>query len=156
MSAVTHEPAPTTARTDPAQALRRAALAVAQLGNPDLFSDLVRQLAEDLGSSVAFIAVFEDPARQRMSTLAARMDARPLRNFSYLLEGTPCEQVVGRAFRFLASGAAAEFPKGSMFGAKGMDSYAAYPLVDSEGAPLGLIAVMDRAPIADPDLAESL
>jgi PAS domain S-box-containing protein len=156
MSAVTHEPAPPTARTDPAQSLRRAALAVAQIGSPDLFSDLVRQLAEDLGASVAFIAVFEDPARQRMSTLAARMDDRPLRNFSYLLEGTPCARVVGRAFRFLASGAAAEFPKGSMFGAKGMDSYAAYPLGDSEGAPLGLIAVMDRAPIADPDLAESL
>ena len=43
-----------------------------------------------------------------------------------------------------------------MFGAKGMDCYAAYPLNDSEDHPLGIIAAMDRTPIADPDLAESL
>ena len=156
MSAVTHEPAPAPGRSDPAQALRRAALAVAQLGSTELFGDLVRQLAEDLGASVAFIAVFEDVARLRMRTLAARMDGSPLRNFDYALEGTPCAQVVGRAFRYVASGAAAEFPKGSMFGAKGMDCYAAYPLNDSEGQPLGIIAAMDRSPIADPDLAEAL
>ena len=98
-----------------APALRRAALAVAQLGSAELFSDLVRELAEDLGASVAFIAVFEGADRQRMSTLAARMDGRPLRNFSYLLEGSPCAQVVGRTFRYIASGAAAEFPPGRSF-----------------------------------------
>jgi PAS domain S-box-containing protein len=156
MSAVTHEPAPVPARTDPAQALRRAALAVAQLGSPELFGDLVRQLAEDLGASVAFIAVFDDAERLTMRTLAARMDGRPLRNFSYPLAGSPCAQVVGQAFRYIAHGASGEFPKGTIFGAKGMDSYAAYPVGDSEGAPLGLIAAMDRAPIADADLAESL
>ena len=156
MSAVTHQPAPVPARRDPAQALRRAALAVAHLGSEELFGDLVLQLAEDLGAAVAFIAVFEDAARMRMRTLAARMDGRPLRNFDYALQGTPCAQVVGRAFLYVASGAAAEFPRGSMFGAKGMDCYAAYPLNDSEGEPLGIIAAMDRAPIADPELAESL
>ena len=156
MSAVTQQPASVSARCDPAQALRRAALAVAHLGSEELFGDLVRQLAEDLGAAVAFIAVFEDAARQRMRTLAARMDGRPLRNFEYPLQGTPCAQVVGRAFLYVASGASVEFPKGSMFGAKGMDCYAAYPLNDSEGEPLGIIAAMDRAPIADPELAESL
>src|SRR5690606_17449956 len=132
-SAVKHEPAPVPARTDPAQALRRAALAVAQLGSPELFGDLVRQLAEDLGASVAFIAVFDDAQRLTMQTLAARMDGRPLRNFSYPLAGSPCAQVVGQAFRYIARGASDEFPKGTIFGAKGMDSYAAYPVGDSEG-----------------------
>ena len=157
MSTVTHEPSarrPTLA--DPAQALRRAALAVAQLGSPGLFGDMVRQVAEDLGASVSFIAVFEDAERVTMRTLAARMDGRPLRNFSYTLAGSPCAQVVGHAFRYIASGASAEFPPGTIFGAKGMDSYAAYPLSGSDGAPLGIIAAMDRAPIADADLAESL
>jgi GAF domain-containing protein len=37
-----------------------------------------------------------------------------------------------------------------------MDSYAALPLNDSAGRPLGLIAAMDRAPMRDPALAEAM
>ena len=54
------------------------------------------------------------------------------------------------------SGVAVEFPPGSLFGAKGMDSYAAFPLNDSAGTPLGLLVAMDRQPIADAELAEAL
>jgi PAS domain S-box-containing protein len=161
MAAVTQIIAPDAARTDAdweavAQALRRAALAVAQLGSPTLCADLVRHLADDLHASVAFFAIFEDPRRETMRTLAARMDGRELRNFSYPLEGTPCAEVVGHSFRYIAEGTLAAFPTGSIFGAKGMDSYAAYPVNASDGTPLGIIAAMDRQPIADPELAESL
>ena len=161
MAVVSQVTSPVQARSDAAwersaQALRRAALAVAQLGSPDLFVDLVQQLADDLSAAVAFVAVFENPERSEMRTLAARMDGKLLRNFSYLLAGTPCARVVGHAFLYIASGGIREFPPGSMFGAKGMDSYAAYPVTASDGTPLGLIAVMDRTAIADPDLAESL
>ena len=91
-----------------------------------------------------------------MRTLAAVLDGKLLRNFDYQLQGTPCAQVVGRAFRYVAHGVAAEFAPGTMFGAKGMDSYAAFPLNDSDGAPLGLLVAMDRRPIADAALAEAL
>ena len=53
-------------------------------------------------------------------------------------------------------GVASEFPPGSLFGAKGMDSYAAFPLFDSAGTALGLLVAMDRQPIADAALAEAL
>ena len=84
-----------------------------------------------------------------MRTLAAVLDGQLLRNFDYELQGTPCAQVVGHAYRYVARGVAAEFPSGSVFGAKGMDSYAAFPLNDSDGTPLGLLVAMDRQPIAD-------
>ena len=145
-----------TAPDSAAPALRRAALAVAQLGSPQLFDDLVRQLADELGAAVVFIAVFDDGERSVMRTLAARMDHRTMRNFSYVLAGTPCERVVGHAFRYIASGAAADFAADTIFAAKRMDSYAAYPLNASDGAPLGLIVAMDRVIIPDADLAESL
>ncbi len=138
------------------QSLHRAAMAVAQPGGPDLFAQLVEQLAESLGVAVAFVAVFEDESRTRMRTLAARLDGKPLRNFGYALEGSPCQQVVGNRFRHVGRGVAAEFAQGTLFAAKGMDSYAAYPLNDSAGTPLGLLAAIDREPIADAALAEAL
>ena len=151
-----------TARTEPAgwddaaKAMFRAAQAVAQAGGPKLFADLVRELADTLRVATVFVAVFGDETRRQMRTLAAVLDGRTLQNFDYALEGTPCAKVVGRAFRHVPRGVAAEFPPGTIFAAKGMDSYAAFPLSDSDGTPLGLLVAMDRQPIADAALAEAL
>ncbi|NLD55779.1 MAG: PAS domain S-box protein [Burkholderiaceae bacterium] len=139
-----------------AQSLRRAALAVARADTPELFGDFIRQLTEDLRAAAGFLAIFEDPERRYMRSLAARFDGDDIENFSYELAGTPCADVVGRAFRYIAGGVAWLYPDAATFGPGGMDSYAAYPLTANDGTPLGLIAVMDRNPIADPELAESL
>jgi PAS domain S-box-containing protein len=139
-----------------AQAMFRAAQAVSHPGGPTLFEDLVRALAENLRVSTVFAAVFADDTRTRLRTLAAVVDGKLLRNFDYPLAGSPCEKVVGHAFRYVPSGVAAEFPPGTIFGAKGMDSYAAFPLNDRADNPLGLLVAMDRQPIADVTLAEAL
>jgi PAS domain S-box-containing protein len=151
-----------TARTEPsgwdpaAQAMYRAAQAVTQRGGASLFADLVRELADTLRVSTVFVAVFSDETRRHMRTLAVVLDGSMLKNFEYPLEGSPCAKVVGRAFRHVVRGVAAEFPPGTIFGAKGMDSYAAFPLFDSDGNSLGLLVAMDRQPIADGALAEAL
>ncbi len=137
------------------QALRRVALAVAHPGGPRLFDHLVGELADALRVSVVFVAMFADDAQTLLRTLAVRLDNQALRNFDYPLEGSPCAQVVGRTFRFAASGVAREFQPGTIFAAKSMDSYAAYPLTDSSGAALGLLVAMDRRPIADGDIAHA-
>jgi PAS domain S-box-containing protein len=149
-------------RTEPAgwdsaaKAMFRAAQAVARSGGPQLFAELVRELADTLRVATVFIAVFSDETHRQMRTLAVVLDGRVLRNFDYPLEGSPCAHVVGRAFRHVVRGVASEFPPGSLFGAKGMDSYAAFPLFDSAGTALGLLVAMDRQPIADAALAEAL
>src|SRR4029450_7878273 len=109
-----------------------------------------------LDADVAFVAVFDDVGRTHMRTLAAWLDGRLLRNFSYALAGSPCERVVGREFRYVARGVSAEFDPGTIFGAKGMDCYAAYPLFDGSGESLGLLVAMTRTTMTDPALAESM
>ena len=148
--------ASTTHWGDAAQAMFRAAQAVSHPGGPGLFSDLVRELAGVMQAATAFVAVFADDSHNELRTLAIQLDDEVRENFVYPLEGTPCAHVVGRAFRYVPQGVAAEFPPGAIFAAKGMDSYAAYPLNDSDGAPLGLLVAMDRKPIADAALAEAL
>ncbi len=138
------------------EALRAAATAVSAEGGESVFGTLTRAIAAILDVDVAFIAIFDDDAPGRMRTLAAMLDGGMLRNFEYELEGSPCAKVVGRAFRMVESGVRCEFPPGTLFEVKGMDSYAAFPLNDSAGRPLGLIATMDRAPMRDALLAESL
>ena len=139
-----------------AEEMRRAALAVSRVGGADVIQDLVAELASILGVAAAFVAVFADDEHARLRTLAAWLDGRMLRNFEYPLAGSPCADVVGREFRFVESGVASRFPAGTIFRAKGMDSYAAYPLSDSAGEPLGLLVAMNRTPIADAGFAESM
>jgi len=138
------------------EALRAAALAVSSAEGEQVFGELVRYLAEVLDVDVAMISVFANDERTRMRTLAARLDGKPLATFEYELEGSPCRAVAGREFRFVGAGVNPEFPRGTLFSAKGMDSYAALPLNDSAGRPLGLIAAMDRTPMRDPALAEAM
>jgi PAS domain S-box-containing protein len=137
-----------------ADALRRAAEAIGETDQGNVYQTLVQFLAAILRVDAAFIAVFTDATRTQMRTLAAILDGRPLRGFEYALAGSPCAAVVGRAFRFVPAGVREEFPPGTMFRAKGMDAYAAYPMTDPAGVPLGLIAAMSRAPMRSPDLAE--
>jgi len=140
-----------------AQALRRAAMAAAHPGGPTLFADLVSELAGALDAAAVFVAGYESDQRTHMRTLAAMLDGKLLKNFVYRLAGSPCEKVVGGTdFRYVAQGVAPEFQAGSMFAMKGMDSYAAYPLQDSAGRPLGLLVAMDRTPVADADHAEAI
>jgi PAS domain S-box-containing protein len=159
MSASLPAPLPPPAPADwnaAAQAMFRAAQAVSHAGGPGLFADLVRELAHILGVATVFVAVFTDERRTRLRTLAATLDGRVLQNFDYPLEGSPCAQVVGRAFRHVERGVAAEFRPGTLFAAKGMDAYAAFPLNDAAGTPLGLLVAMDRGPLADARLTEAL
>lgn len=81
------------------RALQRAALAVSRAGGPHVYEALIAELADILEVDVAFVAVFDDVGRTHMRSLAAWLDARLLRNFSYALSGTPCAQVVGREFQ---------------------------------------------------------
>jgi PAS domain S-box-containing protein len=102
------------------------------------------------------IAVFADDARARMRTLATWLDGRILKAFEYELAKTPCAGVVGRTFRYASQGVRPEFAPGTMFEALGFDSYAAYALTDAAGEQLGLIAALDRGPLASRELAESM
>jgi PAS domain S-box-containing protein len=145
-----------TGRKRTEEALRRAALAVSAAEGSGVFENLVQQLAEILDMELGMIAVYRDDDRTQMRTLAFFLDGCCRGNFSYALAGTPCAAVVGREFRFVEANASREFPESDMLARVGLESYAAFPLNDSSGMPLGLIAAMSRRPQRHAALAEAI
>jgi PAS domain S-box-containing protein len=127
-------------------ALSRAAAAISA-PESGVFERLSGELADILGVDVGFIAVYDDSARAQMRMLAYHVDGRRREPFTYALAGTPCATVVGRQFRCVAQGAREEFPRDDLFRRLGIEAYAAYPLNDAAGAPLGLIGAMHRKPL---------
>jgi PAS domain S-box-containing protein len=146
-----------TQRKQAEDALRSAALAVSSVEGDTVFRDLARQLATTLGVDICFIARFveEDPTRMHMRTLACWMDGKFVKDYEYSLKGTPCEAVVGRRFLFFPQGIREIFSEGT-FRPLGVESYAAFPLFDMHGRSQGLIAVVDRKPMSDEALIESV
>jgi len=139
-----------------AEALQQAAVAMSSAGGGQVFDALVLALAAALDVDAVMIGVFADAGRTRMRTLATCLDGTILRTFEYDVTQTPCAGIVGREFRFVGEGVQPEFAPGTMFQARGFDSYAAYSLNDAAGVQLGLIAALDRGPMTDRALTESL
>ena len=136
-------------------ALRNAALAVSAVEGERVHEDLVRQLCETLSLDLAFIAVFPDGDGEQLRALAMWRDGAPFPSHVYRLRGTPCETVVGHAFRAYPEKVRERFPHDGTWPFEA-ESYAAFPLFDREGRPLGLIGVVDRKPMGDTALIESV
>lgn len=66
-------------------------------------------------------------------------------NFQYLLDGTPCAEVVGKHFGCYPSGVQALFPE-RVLTTLGAEGYAAIPLFDSSGRPCDPLHRLQRAP----------
>ena len=137
-------------------ALTRAALAVSSSEGSVVFERLAGELADILRVDVGFIALFADEARSEMRMLSFCLDGRMKPAFVYRLLGTPCARVVGKQFHCLPEGARREFPDSDLFRKLELDAYAAYPLNDAAGQPLGLIGAMHRRRLENVALCEAI
>ena len=137
-------------------ALSRAALAISSAEGAGVFERLSSELADILRVDVGFIAVFADEARAEMRMLAFCLDGQMRAPFNYRLPGTPCAEVVGNQFHCLPEGARREFPDSDLFRKLEIDSYAAHPLNNAAGQPLGLIGAMHRGRLDHVALCESI
>ncbi|HSN40253.1 MAG TPA: PAS domain S-box protein, partial [Burkholderiales bacterium] len=137
-------------------ALRSAALAVSGAEGASVFQELVRYLATILDVDIAIIATYHESDRRRMHVRAFCLDGQISQNFDYPLSGTPCETVIGQAFRIYPSRLQETFSPDADFGRMGVESYAGFPLNDSQGRPMGLISAASRRPLENPEFVESV
>jgi PAS domain S-box-containing protein len=144
-----------TARKHTEEVLRQSALGVSGAGG-DIFTALVGYCANALGVDYAFISLPCEDNPERMHTIALHAQGCIVDNIEYDLAGTACAHVVGQQFRFYPRDIRRLFPGDNVLLRLGVESYAAFPLTDSQGRALGLIGVMHSQPLADGRLAESM
>ncbi len=125
---------------------------VAQRGWMDsaenFFDALVQYLGKALGVDHVIVSrLTEDP--DIAETVASYARGTIVPNQSYVLRGTPCENVMGRKFCFYPQGIQQMFPEDGLLVEMGAESYAGLPLWNSAGQPIGLIAVQDGKPLRD-------
>lgn len=113
------------------------------------FRMLVSSLSKILEVRYAIITEITDLGRGRVSTLALWMGDGFGENFEYSLEGTPCENVVGRMRCFYQERVRELFPNDPWLAKIGAESYLGIPLFDSKNNPIGHLAILDTKPMSD-------
>ena len=114
------------------------------------FPALARFLADDLGMDYVCIDRLAGDCLAA-ETLAIWFDGHFEDNVSYTLKDTPCGDVVGKTLCCFPSGVRHLFPKDQVLQDMAAESYLGATLWGSDGRPIGLIALIGRHSVADPD-----
>ena len=93
---------------------------------------------------------------QTVETVAVCLDGDLAENFTYLLAGTPCEQVMDQSTCTYPVNVQALFPEDQMLVDMGIESYLGTPLLSSDGKVIGVLSCIDVQPMTDTQLAQSL
>jgi len=120
------------------------------------FRSLVRHLASAL--NVRYAAVVQGlghPAR-RAKMIAFWNGTDFGSPVEYDLADTPCEEVMGGQVCCYTHDLQRLYPQMKMLADLGVESYLGVPMVDSSGAVVGHVCVMDRKPVSDEELKLSV
>jgi diguanylate cyclase (GGDEF)-like protein/PAS domain S-box-containing protein len=128
---------------------------VEQTGEP-FFRSLVGHLARVLEADLAFVGEIHPADPGRIRTIAVHAGGGAAADFEYALSGSPCETILGRGVCAFPDHVADLFPRDHGLAEKGIRAYVGAPLNDSAGRPLGLMTVLFRQPLEEPQLAENL
>jgi len=138
------------------EALRLLSTDVVHLSGAAFFDEVARKAAELLDVEIGFVGRLRTPRNPRIRTLGLCVDGDTMPAVEYDLAGTPCEAVIGRQTAIFPDNVRQLFPVDPMLADLGVAGYAAVPLSDMKGHPLGHIGVMNRAPLRHPQRVEAL
>jgi signal transduction histidine kinase len=122
------------------------------------FYALVQHFANVLAVDYAYIGLLvERDSEEAIQTIATCAQGQIVDNFEYLLRDTPCQAVLKhRKICCYPQRVQALFPHAPLLAPLQIESYIAVPFFDSTGTPLGLLGVMDRKPLENAQLTETL
>ncbi|MEI8030651.1 MAG: EAL domain-containing protein, partial [Comamonadaceae bacterium] len=119
------------------------------------FEELARYLSQSLDMFYVCIDRLEGDGLNA-TTLAIWCDDKFEDNVTYALKDTPCGDVVGQKVCCFPANVCQHFPHDQMLQDLCAESYIGVTLFGHIGQPIGLIAVIGRAPLANRPLAESI
>jgi PAS domain S-box-containing protein len=137
------------------EALRQIGAGVTSVPGAPATRGLLRQLAQVIAARRSFIVelVGEGSSATAMLTLCDNGELRSAGTVE--LHHSACAEVLGKGFRALASGAMDLFPDDTMLAEYRATAFAALPLVDHRGRPVGVIGVLDDRPFRESATLES-
>ncbi len=138
-------------------ALREVADAVSTVTGEAFFPTLVLQLGMTLQLDYVFVGEVSTHDERIIATIAFGDHGKIADNIEYqLVSGTACGSVGCKAVCYLPEGAQKLHPEDELLNEFGVEAFVGYPLLDSAGTVLGLLAVMHSRPIHNHEHIQSV
>ena len=137
------------------QVIEDTALGVSALSGQGFFESLVIHLAQIFNAQYAFIGLYDDN-KKAIKTIALSANGTIVDNFSYALKDTPCEEVVGQETCAICTGVQSLYPDDLLLQEMNIEGYIGSPIFDPEGAPVGIMVVLDTKPLERVDQVKSI
>lgn len=119
------------------------------------FSNLTKYCCEKLNVKYACIGLYL-PEKNAIQTISFRSKSQIFDNFTYSLDGTPCEKVIKlEGFNFLDQ-VQKRFPLDESLKNFNIHSYMGYPLMNEKNEVLGLMTLMNDTRITDQQEKENI
>lgn len=123
----------------------------------EFFNSLVQYIADLTHLDYVLVGKLEQEEEiPVIHTIAITAFGQLTDNFTYALHDGPCEQVISGNLYVCEKDSRKTFPKSKVLKQFKVDGYMGYPLYDSDGSVIGLIAVMHRHPLEDADTLEDV
>ncbi len=124
----------------------------------EFFNAAVVYIAELTKIDYIFIGKLEHDGKDKFSiqTIALSAFGSLVKNIKYPLPDGPCEQVIRATLYSYPENCRVTFPKNQTLIQFNVEGYIGFPLHDSEGHAIGLIAVMHETKIDDPETVSSI
>lgn len=135
------------ASMDEAAALRMVVQETAAETGTEFFRVLVKNLADVLGTSGAWVTEYL-PKEQKLRSMAMWLNGQHIEHYEYFLKDTPCAPVVeSRSVVHIPDKIIELYPGENDLGSLGAVSYMGIPLFDTSGSVMGHLSVLDTKPM---------
>lgn len=123
----------------------------------EFFTSLVQFISDTIGLDFVFVGeLVQTNNKSAIQTIALNSFGQPAENINYPLPDGPCEQVMlGELYSYPQS-CRQTFPKHKTIAQLNVEGYIGYPLFNKQENPVGLIAVMHKKEIEDPETVSSI
>jgi len=110
----------------------------------EFFDDLIINLQQLVGTRYAFIGLVDNPrAPKSVNTTSLSIDGALADNFTYELEGTPCQTVLKDKLCSFPDNARSLFPQDQLLQTMSIEGYIGSSILDKDNQPIGLVVALD-------------
>ena len=117
--------------------------------NQDFIRNISKYLAELFQVDYVLINKYSNSNPDIVQTVSIYGKGEFQKNRTYSLEGSPCKNVIDKELQIYSNNIQTLFPDDKLLVEMDVNSYIGIPLWDSNGKPIGLIAVLDKKPISE-------
>jgi PAS domain S-box-containing protein len=143
-------------RANSVQTLKHIGLGVSGNTGEEFLRSLLKELSKALSQEFAFLVEVAGRGDDAVCTFALASKGAIQRSGQESFANTACAEAMRKGFRLFPSGVRAKFPEDHILEELGAESFVAMPLTDHMQRTVGLIGVIDRKPLEETELVESV